>query len=633
MKTVLKFLFTLIAVLIGHSIQAQTTYSYTLYDGDTDQPLLSGFNNNISWDLDISNRLSVVSDIASGIYTQVKFTLSNGHTQTEGAHPYACYGDTSGNFTPWTQTAEEAVSFTVQYLNGPGNITETDNFTITFFRSSTSGGGGSSFPNVALNKSTSQSSTWNGYTSDQAVDGITTGNNWTHTINGANPWWRVDLGQAYDIDQIKVINRPSSCCVGRLNGAVVYVGNQDSSDPSDYTAVYNLNGDLVQDIQNLSVSGRYVMIHKTTGQGILNITEVEVHGQVTTAPPPKPSTPTTFYASNPTDTSIDLNWNASTITSGSISHYEIDIDPSTTINVGNSTNTTINSLSPGVTYTFAVRAVSDQGVSSDPTDDLSATTTDSSSGGGGSGGGSSTSLWTQSGNDVSFSSGKVGIGTSTPDENLHVVGNQRIQGDNASLFIKGTGEDDYNGGRIFLNTEYINSGNNFASAKISMHRGTNGTGHFEIQRTAGNGAYMGNLLRYKDAEGWRFFTANSNTSTSSSLQMQISHQGNVSIGTLLVGDWKLAVDGKIRAREIRVDNDAWPDFVFVSDYDLPTLDEIRNFIKKYGHLPAVPSAKEVEEEGVELGEMNKILLQKIEELTLYILELDEQVKELEKGSK
>ena len=137
MKTSLKFLFALGIVLIGQSIQAQTTYTYTLYDGDTDQALVSGFNNNISWDLDVSDRLSVVSDIASGIHTQVKFTLSNGHNQTESNHPYASHGDNSGNFTPWTQTAEETLSFQVDYLNGPGNITQTDNFTITFFRSST----------------------------------------------------------------------------------------------------------------------------------------------------------------------------------------------------------------------------------------------------------------------------------------------------------------------------------------------------------------------------------------------------------------------------------------------------------------------------------------------------------------
>lgn len=63
-----------------------------------------------------------------------------------------------------------------------------------------------------------------------------------------------------------------------------------------------------------------------------------------------------------------------------------------------------------------------------------------------------------------------------------------------------------------------------------------------------------------------------------------------------------------------------------------SLKETERFIKQYGHLPNVPSAAEVEKEGIELGEMNAILLQKIEELTLYVIELQKQIDEL-KGDK
>ncbi|PQJ15313.1 hypothetical protein BST99_05795 [Aureicoccus marinus] len=110
--------------------------------------------------------------------------------------------------------------------------------------------------------------------------------------------------------------------------------------------------------------------------------------------------------------------------------------------------------------------------------------------------------------------------------------------------------------------------------------------------------------------------------------MTIKENGNVGIGTTNPGEWKLAVDGKIRAREIRVDNDAWPDYVFTSDYELLTLDAVRAFIQQHGHLPHVPSAKEVESEGVALGEMNKILLEKVEEMTLYVLQLEERIQVL-----
>ena len=103
--------------------------------------------------------------------------------------------------------------------------------------------------------------------------------------------------------------------------------------------------------------------------------------------------------------------------------------------------------------------------------------------------------------------------------------------------------------------------------------------------------------------------------------------------TTVPSGYKLAVDGKIRTREVRVDQDTWPDYVFTKDYNLPTLDEVKEHIDQKGHLPNIPSAKEVEANGIQLGEMNKLLLEKIEELTLYVLELkkenDTQQREIE----
>ncbi|WP_420603225.1 fibronectin type III domain-containing protein [Flagellimonas sp.] len=106
-----------------------------------------------------------------------------------------------------------------------------------------------------------------------------------------------------------------------------------------------------------------------------------------------------------------------------------------------------------------------------------------------------------------------------------------------------------------------------------------------------------------------------------------SYSGNVAIGTNSVpSGYKLAVDGHIRTREIRVDQDTWPDYVFKAGYDLPTLEEIQKHIDEKGHLPNIPSAKEVEANGVELGEMNRLLTEKIEELTLYLLQQQTELK-------
>ncbi|SFC36006.1 hypothetical protein SAMN04487891_109167 [Flagellimonas taeanensis] len=108
--------------------------------------------------------------------------------------------------------------------------------------------------------------------------------------------------------------------------------------------------------------------------------------------------------------------------------------------------------------------------------------------------------------------------------------------------------------------------------------------------------------------------------------------GALGVGTTNLGSYKLAVKGKIRAEEIKVET-GWADYVFERDYDLPSLEEVEQHIKERGHLINIPSAKEVEANGVELGEMNKLLLEKIEELTLYTLqqqkELETQKKEIE----
>ncbi len=93
---------------------------------------------------------------------------------------------------------------------------------------------------------------------------------------------------------------------------------------------------------------------------------------------------------------------------------------------------------------------------------------------------------------------------------------------------------------------------------------------------------------------------------------------------------QLQSNGMMRLRKIRVDAETWADFVFDDNYSLMSAEDLRTFISINHHLPNVPSAKTVEEEGIDLAEMNKILLQKVEELTLYMLEQQKQIDELKK---
>lgn len=120
--------------------------------------------------------------------------------------------------------------------------------------------------------------------------------------------------------------------------------------------------------------------------------------------------------------------------------------------------------------------------------------------------------------------------------------------------------------------------------------------------------------------------------TNERIKMRISETGDICIGTLSTSDstgpYKLSVNGKVRANEVKVYT-GWADFVFEKDYNLPTLEEVENHINTKGHLKDIPNAKEVEENGIYLGEMNSKLLQKIEELTLYTIQQEKRINSLE----
>lgn len=107
--------------------------------------------------------------------------------------------------------------------------------------------------------------------------------------------------------------------------------------------------------------------------------------------------------------------------------------------------------------------------------------------------------------------------------------------------------------------------------------------------------------------------------------MSINAMGNVGIGTITPKE-RLSVNGNIRAKEIKVEAENWPDYVFYKDYELLSLPELQSYIKENGHLPEIPSAVKVERDGFAIGDMNKRLLKKIEELTLYLLDKDSELK-------
>ncbi|MCV9932816.1 hypothetical protein OIU80_11025 [Flavobacterium sp. LS1R47] len=138
-------------------------------------------------------------------------------------------------------------------------------------------------------------------------------------------------------------------------------------------------------------------------------------------------------------------------------------------------------------------------------------------------------------------------------------------------------------------------------------------GSFPVAGSAGLDIHYYGGIRFGD------YTSNS--------VMQIA-DGNVGIGTINPKN-KLDVNGTIHSKEVKVDLLDWSDFVFKKEYKLPTLEEVEKHINEKGHLENIPNEDEVLKNGINLGEMNAKLLQKIEELTLYMIEMKKKQSELE----
>lgn len=164
----------------------------------------------------------------------------------------------------------------------------------------------------------------------------------------------------------------------------------------------------------------------------------------------------------------------------------------------------------------------------------------------------------------------------------------------------------------FRDRELYQVGARIAGERYNIYEGVNGNGAL-VQKV--DMVFYTNKL-----EGWA-------TGTSGLVErMRITHDGKIGINTSKPLT-EFDVNGTIRSKEVKIEVTGWPDFVFSQKYKLPALSEVENHIKENKHLPDIPSEKEVIENGISVGEMQIKLLQKIEELTLYVIELDKKDKE------
>ncbi|MNK17302.1 hypothetical protein D3C87_354890 [compost metagenome] len=185
---------------------------------------------------------------------------------------------------------------------------------------------------------------------------------------------------------------------------------------------------------------------------------------------------------------------------------------------------------------------------------------------------------------------------------------------------------DHNPGPKAFRIRAVNSyGDNFPLSVDVKIRSINFNVNFSGYQAIGHESNQVGLLPM--TYDWDLIVGNTFSNNPGILAIKAASNGNVGIGTPNPTE-KLAVNGTIRAKEIKVEANPWPDYVFNDDHQLMPLDSLASFVKENKHLPNIAPAKSVEENGVALGELNRQLLQKIEEMTLYLIDQSREIKSL-----
>lgn len=193
---------------------------------------------------------------------------------------------------------------------------------------------------------------------------------------------------------------------------------------------------------------------------------------------------------------------------------------------------------------------------------------------------------------------------------------------NANQFVKFTVENNGSVGIGTIDPQEKLDVEGVILSKTFKSKSTNTEFHHFTRNQTGSAVYINQMTVSKDAPILRL--SSGTYEPNQNVKFTVENNGAVGIGTISTGTDMLAVNGSIRTKEIKVEISGWSDFVFEDNYQLRSLLDVESFIEKNRHLPDIPSEKEVKEKGVNLGDMDAKLLQKIEELTLYVIQLSKE---------
>lgn len=235
------------------------------------------------------------------------------------------------------------------------------------------------------------------------------------------------------------------------------------------------------------------------------------------------------------------------------------------------------------------------------------------------------------------SNGMVGIGTSNPSRVLEVVGGMVVNGSQTTNRISQSGgtytelaQMVWGGGGAMLFSAY--GVGSYVDGGLTA---SGNTKHRFNSSVFGSETHGPGMIYFGGNRGeMQFYVGPVSTGQDSNVAwgtpvLHLNRAGNVGIGTT-TPTHKLEVNGTVRAKEVKLEVSSWPDYVFLKGYELLSLTEVEEFIERNGRLPGLGSAEEYETLGVNMMDLNLRLVEKIEELTLYVIDQDKKLGELEK---